>query len=268
VTGPREDSAPAARTFRAPASGPVTLAVRAGYLELEVITGPEITAASAELSGSDDVTSGARAAMSADAWTLTIPETGPAGPVVITSGRFSTIIHGSITGAGIMIGSGGRIVVNGVDVTAAVSGGDGGPARLMARLPVGSSLDADVKAGDIRTRGALASVTADALSADLSVGETARLRAHATSGDIAVHRLAGPANVSATSGDVTIAAAAGDIEVQATSGDIAIHVTAPVAVYANATSGDVRVTADSGITPRVRARSVSGRVVCPPGARL
>lgn len=266
------------KELRAPASGPLTVSLRAGMAYAEIIASAGVTTATAEISGPQDVIDGTRERMSGGAWEIVLPDDATGGTMIVSSRGGRTVIRGNVT-SGVVIGGGsrgtviqsaGRVVVNGVDVTDVVSsrsGGDTGPVRVTVRLPAGSSLETDIGTGHVRCRGPLAAITAESLSADLEAEEAAGIRAHSTSGDIRVGHLTGQAALSATSGDITVIDAAGTVDAHATSGDIAIHCTAPVAVSAYATSGDVRVTAARGVQPRVRARSVSGDVRTPEGRR-
>ena len=160
---------------------------------------------------------------------------------------------------------GGRVVVNGVDVTDVVNsrgGGDAGPVRVAVRLPAGSSAEADVDAGEIRVSGPVNHVAASTASADVSVAEAQSLNARTASGDIRAG-ITGAATVRTASGDVTITCAHGDTGADTASGDIRVHCMAAIRVSARSASGDIRVTAASGIRPRVRARSMSGHVGTP-----
>lgn len=262
------------KTLRAPARGRLTLGVKAGALILDVTASRQVTTATAELAGPEKIISNVSSRKEGGAWVISLPDTVYRG-VTVFSGRrhVSSVISGGnfgstvIQSGGPIIMGGGRVVVNGVDVTDMVNGPDAGPVKLTVRLPAGSSLDVDVRAGSIRCCGPLDSVTAETAAADVEVEQAGGLDAHSSSGDIRVGRLAGPAQVSASSGDIVIHEAAGAVTANASSGDITIHCTAAVSVSARTSSGDVRVTAVHGVVPRVRARSSSGRVTQPGGNR-
>src|SRR6266545_5185545 len=112
----------------------------------------------------------------------------------------------------------------------------------------------------VATCGELASVSAEATSADVRVGATGALLARTVSGDGEAVAVASDAQVRTVSGDIRIEAACGRVIAESTSGDVAVHAQRAVAVEAHTVSGDIRVTADPGIPPAVTARSISGRV--------
>jgi DUF4097 and DUF4098 domain-containing protein YvlB len=171
----------------------------------------------------------------------------------------ATYVTGGVIGRGVSV-IGGRVIVNGVDVTAAARAAQPEPLRAVVRLPVGSSLDARVTAGNVTTSGPLAHVRAETTSADLEIALAGTIEARAISGDIEVGTAVGTARLSSTSGDITVGNARSPVNAHSISGDISVHATQPVTVDANAVSGDVRVTSDPGVRPDVHGHSVSGRV--------
>ncbi len=253
------------KTLTALQPGPVTFAAEAGFLILEVDTGPKYATATVEISGPDKVTECATARMEDGCWTLRLPG-GGGGTTVIQSGSGSVRMStGSVRMGGTMIANAdaGRIIINGVDVTAQVSAAIPEPVRARACLPAGSSLEVRVDSGSVSVAGRLAAVSADTVSAGIDIDEAGSLRTHSISGDIRAGRITGPASASATSGDIRISDAAGAVDASAVSGDITVHATQAIVVNARSVSGDIRVSAAAGASPRVRARSVSGRVSTP-----
>lgn len=240
--------------FRARVPGPVTLSVEASFLLLEVAVSPQVGVAEAVITGPPDAISAVRAEMHGrDTWHIAFPATsGGAGMTIINTGGVSNVVM-----------AGGRIIVNGVDMTnAGRARGSAEPLRAMVRLPVGSSLDAQVQAGQITVQGPLATLEADTASADVEAQAVGSLRASTASGDVAASLVVGGASTRTASGDIRLVTR-GPVEADTASGDISVHAERPVRVRAQSASGDVRVTADRGVCPDVRARSVTGRVRTP-----
>lgn len=247
-------------TFEAPHAGPISFSTDADFLILEVATADEYAVGTVELTGPDDVLEAATMSVARGEWTLNLPRVpGSRGGTTIIQSGGSVYMSG-----GIQVGhfGGGRVVVNGVDVTSLVNAATPEPLRARVFLPAGSSLSAGISAGAIRTTGILAAVSASTASADLEVDEVGILQARAASGDIYAGRVTGHASMSTASGDITVGEAFGAIDASAASGDITVHA-GSVAVTARAASGDIRVTAMPGCEPLVRARSMSGRVRTP-----
>jgi hypothetical protein len=240
--------------------GPVTLAVDAEVLWLEVTADRSVRTATAEVTGPAEVAEKASAKMEGGTWTLTLPRTGrrQGGISIVSYGGGSSVITGGDFYDSVMQ-VGGRIVINGVDVTQAVRAGTPEPLRAVVRLPAGSSLTACVDSGAVIAAGALDRADAETVSAGIRVEEVREFCGRSISGDVAAEMVTGSAMLRATSGDISLIAA-GPVEAESVSGDIRVHLTRQAIVRARSVSGDIRVTADSGIRPDVRARSVSGRV--------
>ena len=240
-------------------TGPVTFGLDAGGTALlaEITAGPDAEMATAELTGPTETTHAARISMSGRTWTLALPRTRPAGPTVITAGRRVNIVSGTVTGSVCTVG--GRILVDGVDVTAA-AGPAAEPARLAVRLPAGSSLTARTGAGQVTTRGELTHIDITSTAADVDLDIAGTLSARTISGDIRAATIDTTARLHATSGDIRVDADAGPVTAETVSGDITCCVIETVTVDASSVSGDIDMTATRGARPDVRARSVSGRV--------
>lgn len=243
------------KQFTITKAGSITCAVDAEALWLEVAVDPSVRTATAEVTGPAEVVDKIQATMSGSTWKLSFSRTGRRGgrgvSIIQTGGGYSSMIQGGTFH--------GPVVVNGVDVTDIVNSRQPEPLRAVVRLPANSSLLAQVDDGGVSVRGTADRVDAESVSADISVEEVRELHARAISGDIHAERVFGSASVRTTSGDIELTTA-GRVDADAVSGDIRVHCVAPVTVSAHAVSGDVRVTANLGVQPDVRARSVSGRV--------
>ncbi len=228
-----------ATTFTAPGPGPVVFGLDAPAAYAEITVSPDAATASAVLSGPAEVVSAARVAASGARWTLALPRTPAADGSVIVQSAGSVIIGGTFTGAIRM--TRGRVIVKGVDVTAAVAAAAPEPVRLAVTLPAGSAVAAEVGAGMLTVRGERPAGEVATTSADVDIETTEDVRVRTVSGDITARTVASSADLRSVSGDIGIDATAGP-------------------VTAGTTSGDIRVTAGPGVCPDVRARSVSGRV--------
>lgn len=247
------------RTLTTSPAEQLTVAIRADFLTLEVIAG-DVDRPTAEVSGPEKVLDAIRAERTGGTWSLTWPK-GTGG------GGVTTIIGGDNYGSMVITGGriSGRVMVNGVDVTALVNEGGGGaePLRAVVRIPSGSILDADLGGGVVVTHGPLAGVRAKTQSADVTCGgRLGHLEASTQSGDVTAE-LVGPVSVSTMSGDVAVGGALGAVTASTMSGDVRIHALQDVSVNASTMSGDVRVTASPGTRPQVSGRSMSGRVRMP-----
>lgn len=240
-------------------SGPLTVAVRATDLDLQVIADGSVKNPVAELSGPEKLLDQVRADRSGNTWTLTWPKSAGGG------GR-STIVVGNGTVMTSSFGRNNRVTVNGVDITNLINeqqGADGGPLRAVIRVPAGSALDAELSSGAIETRGRFAAVSTQTQSADLFCdGPFGQLQASSQSGDVTAEDT-GPVSASTMSGDVNLNGARGTVTASAMSGDVRVHALESVMVNASTMSGDVRVTAAPGARPQVSGRSMSGRVRTP-----
>jgi Putative adhesin len=236
----------------------LTVAIRADFLNLEVIASDDVDRPTAEVSGPEKVLDAIRAERTGSTWSLTWPKGagGGRGTTIISGDNYSSMVIGRVSG---------RVIVNGVDVTALVNeaGGSAEPLRAVVRVPSGSVLDADLGSGEVATRGPLAAVRAKTMSADVSCdGETGPLEASTQSGDVTAERV-GPVSASTMSGDVAVGGALGTVTASTMSGDVRVHALQNVSVNASTMSGDIRVTAAPGVRPQVSGRSMSGRVRTP-----
>ena len=175
---------------------------------------------------------------------------GHGGGTIITGGRGVSVVS---TGSGTII-TGDCVTVNGVMIGTGVSQvnyfGGGGASHISfggsapvvtVRVPIGSTIQAKSRSGDINTDGPIDDVRATSISGSIRVAHTN----HAT--------------ISTTSGDIDIENLAGDASAQSVSGDVTIHSTASGRVTAQTVSGDVTITKDPGVDVDADTRSVSGR---------
>ncbi|MFG2002121.1 DUF4097 family beta strand repeat-containing protein [Spirillospora sp. NPDC048911] len=158
-----------------------------------------------------------------------------------------------ISGDG-MVNLGGRVVVNGVEITG--RGVIVGHVEITAHVPEGTVLATVTRSASLECSGELAVVGFTSTSGGLSAGGVGTLRADTVSGDIAAVIVDGAAIVRSVSGDVHLARA-DDVTATTTSGDITVGDFAGRAEVSTV-SGDVRVRAAEGGT--ISARSVSGDV--------
>lgn len=191
------------------------------------------------------------------------PAAAAGGMTVVQSGRGVSI--NSVSAGNIVIGSaGGTVVVNG-----RVISGSGttvvtmGVVRVVARLPLGSSLTADAGSATVTSRGHLKAIRFSATSGDLRADSAGSVNARTQSGDVEI-RAMDSGMLKAMSGDITIDGLAGSASVSTTSGDIRVIVGDEAELDADSLSGDVTVTGGAG---RVSARSMSGRVRTPRAVR-
>jgi hypothetical protein len=239
----------------------LTVTVKAGYLELEVIA-DGVDRPSVEVSGPEKAVSAITERRSGNTWSLTWPaDVGGIGrgTTIISGGNmtFTSVIGGRIAG---------RVMVDGVDITDMINkarGGDNSPVRAVLRVPVGTMLDAEVDTGRIVTRGTLAGVRARTMSADVTCeGPVRQLEASTQSGDVKAEDT-GTVQAATMSGDIRLSRAAGAVSARTMSGDISVYAADSIRVTADSMSGDVRVTAAPGARPSVSGRSMSGRVRTP-----
>lgn len=134
--------------------------------------------------------------------------------------------------------------------------GRGGSVAVMIVLPAGSRLHATLASGDLQGQGRLGECRLEIASGDIRLDETGALRLDASSGNVALDRVAGQAEVSCASGDVRIRAIDGPAALKTTSGDS----------WIGEINGDLQIAAASGDVAverahaSVRARTANGDV--------
>ncbi|MFI6500583.1 DUF4097 family beta strand repeat-containing protein [Nonomuraea typhae] len=110
---------------------------------------------------------------------------------------------------------------------------------LTVQLPAESELAADAYYGAIRVAGSLGDTRVHTSHGDISLDETATVRASSEHGDISVNRPIGPVDI-ATNGSVRIGDAGSTITITAGNGDIVID-RARTDIKATASHGSIRV---------------------------
>ncbi|MBB5807036.1 hypothetical protein F4560_006804 [Saccharothrix ecbatanensis] len=172
----------------------------------------------------------------------------------------------------------GVTIVNGrvISGTGATVVQTGGGVRVVARLPLGSTLALDTRTAPVVVTGQVRSLRFRSLAGDLTANRVDNLDVETTSGDVSVARVgfaqvrsvSGDVEVGAardvtlttTSGDVDIAELAGTAQVRAVSGDVTVHAVEPSGVDARSVSGDITVSSGPGVLVASNTRTVSGRV--------
>lgn len=133
--------------------------------------------------------------------------------------------------------------------------------RIELTVPVGVSVSARTRSGDIDIAGTKGDVEANAQNGDIKVGDAGkRLEVSTLSGDVEIGGVAGDTRVRAISGDVTIQGPRGDVEVEAVSGDIEVKGADSRYVRLRSTSGDVSYAGSVAADGRYELTSHSGDV--------
>ncbi|MFG1854065.1 DUF4097 family beta strand repeat-containing protein [Actinomadura geliboluensis] len=295
------------RTLTATRPGPVALSVdlSAGDVRVFTDTGRALAEVTVTAHGDDpavhDSVRDAVLRWEKDAGAVTVRAHPPAGGVtVIGTGQAvfgnhaTTVVHSfgdipagvTVTGAvingeGIVNLAGGRVTVNGVEVTGGAVAG--GRVQITAHLPEGSSVTALTKSAPMACTGEFAAIDFTSTSGDLTAGGIGTLCARTTSGDITAAVVDGAAvlrsisgdvylgraddiTAATTSGDVTVNDFAGRADLQSVAGDLRVRATEGGTLTARTVSGDITVTAtDTALTEglTVNATSRAGRVTTP-----
>ena len=101
--------------------------------------------------------------------------------------------------------------------------GESGAVEVTVRLPAGSRIEAKAAGAEFRGVGRLGDVAFDGAQGPVKLDETAGARVTLQSGDVAIGRLGGPAQISTQRGDLTVAqAVAGVVTLRTEHGDISI----------------------------------------------
>ncbi|MFD3382222.1 MULTISPECIES: DUF4097 family beta strand repeat-containing protein [unclassified Streptomyces] len=101
--------------------------------------------------------------------------------------------------------------------------GHSGSVEVTVQLPVGSRVEAKTAAGEFRGVGQLGDVTFEGAQGSVKLDETASARLTLLSGDIAVGRLGGDAEISTQKGGIHIAEAVrGTVELRTEAGGISV----------------------------------------------
>jgi len=130
--------------------------------------------------------------------------------------------------------------------------------RLRIVAPEGANLRLSTASGDLRARGRLGWLEAEAASGDMEVDElSGDATVKAASGDVSVATVGGAANINTASGDIKLGHIAGDLAVKAASGDVTVGEARGDATISTA-SGDQRIEAVTA--GKVDLKSMSGDI--------
>ena len=130
--------------------------------------------------------------------------------------------------------------------------------RLRIVAPEGANLRLSTASGDLRARGLLGWLEAEAASGDMEVDEiSGDATVKAASGDVSLATVGGAANINTASGDIKLGYIAGDLAVKAASGDVTVSEARGDATISTA-SGDQRIEAVSA--GKVDLKSMSGDI--------
>jgi len=130
--------------------------------------------------------------------------------------------------------------------------------RLRIVAPEGANLRLSTASGDLRARGQLGWLEAEAASGDMEVDElSGDATVKAASGDVSVATVGGAANINTASGDIKLGHIAGDLAVKAASGDVTVGEARGDATISTA-SGDQRIEAVTA--GKVDLKSMSGDI--------
>lgn len=179
--------------------------------------------------------------------------------MTFSGGNGVQIINGNvhITGHG-----GGKVFVNGREVTATGSAGDAvTPISAVVHLPARSVAAINTHSANTVVTGTLARLEYDGTSGTLTAERVGDLEAVVTSGSVIVGEVSGPLDINLTSGNLNVGAYSGhDARLNLTSGSVRMAATAQATgrLSVNATSGSVRVTGAGHL--HVRRRVTSGHV--------
>lgn len=247
------------KTLSAPVDGPLRVSVKAPMLMVSVIADPHARTAVATITSKSDIE--VRSEPLGDGWLLEWPEDMPGmsyqsgGIQVNRFGGGRVIIGDSMN---ITFGPGGGTYISGRGMHSSES--EPMP-TLTLRLPITSSLIAEVTAGRVEVHGPypLAMLSAVTQSADVrSEAPIGSLSARTQSGDIEMRAATGQVQAHTMSGDIELAEARGPVSAQTMSGDI--DVTAPEGMQMNlgTMSGDVKARVPRGCEQYVLASTMSG----------
>jgi len=162
----------------------------------------------------------------------------------------------------VSMSGGGRIIVNGVDVTAAVNAGAKTITTITTTviLPADSEVLLSTKSAEVTVNGELKALDVSNKSGSLTAGTIGDLDADMTSGSLRVGEITGRLNVNMTSGNLGISAYSGtEARINMTSGNASINAT-PASrgrFSFGMTSGNGRITGTSHLNVRRNVTSGS-----------
>lgn len=157
-----------------------------------------------------------------------------------------------------------------------------GSHRVLARVPTGTSLEAQVASADVTVTADLVGLDAKTASGDLAVGAVSgdceiktasgdvrlgsvggSLSLRSASGDVRVDAVGRAARLQAASGDIRVERADDDVEARSASGDLEIGRYTGASLQAQTMSGDVRIGVPPGRDLDVRLNTLSGSIRTP-----
>lgn len=181
----------------------------------------------------------------------------PSGDVVVRSWNKSMVqIHATSEDRNLRFdASGSRLTIESTGYD------DSDDSRIELTVPVGVSVTAQTRSGDIDISGTKGEIEANAQNGDVRIGDAGRrLEVSTLSGDVEIGGVAGDTRVRAISGDVSIQGPKGDVEVEAVSGDIEVKGADSRYVRLRSTSGDVTYAGSIAADGRYELISHSGDV--------
>ncbi len=120
--------------------------------------------------------------------------------------------------------------------------GASGTVEVTVQLPAGSHVTVTAASAEFRAVGRLGDVSFEGAHGELKVDEAASVRVTTSSGDVAVGRLRGAAEISTDQGDITIAEAMSGIVVLRTqAGDVSVDAAHGVSAALDAGTGHGRI---------------------------
>jgi Putative adhesin len=113
--------------------------------------------------------------------------------------------------------------------------------HVVARVPAGSSLAAQMASADLRARGDYGIVQAELSSGDGYVERAAGdAELKSASGDLQIDRVGGSLRVGSASGDLRVGDVSGDVSVSTASGDLSLH-SVGGSIQGKTASGDIQI---------------------------
>ncbi|MEJ8649649.1 DUF4097 family beta strand repeat-containing protein [Streptomyces sp. MS1.AVA.3] len=264
------------RTIPVDAIGPIALdlSMNAGSIRVTVdpaLTQPRVVLKTEATSGpSADAIRDTTVHLTGQDLRVRVPDaaSGMCGSTTISmGGRTMTFSGGNgvqIVGSNVYVSgsSGGKVFVNGREVTATAPAGDAvTPITAEVHLPAKSVALISTHSADTTIRGTLARLEYDGTSGALVADRVGDQDVTATSGSVIVNEVTSALDANLTSGNLGIGAYSGhDARLNVTSGNVRMAATAQATgrLTVNATSGCARITGASHLN--VRRRVTSGHV--------
>jgi hypothetical protein len=251
------------RELTCPHTGPILLDARSLAASIRVsLTDTDrasVTLSTPDASGpSHDAVNSADLESAPGLLTVRLHERGAAAGGITVIGRGNSVAVSAISvGRNVSI-VGGRVIIDGAEVTPGSGAPAASPVTINAVLPRGSRVDLGTECADVTVRGHCADARAHTLSGDVEIEHAERANVQTTSGDIRIghadqaltNTVSGDTRIehadtltaSAVSGDIRVYQASGMVSAATVSGDITIEHAGPAPLTRTVT-GRVRVTA-------------------------